>query len=137
MPEQIISPAFFRTGRKGKPNIGQNRERSKNHDSVLFSSQENGNTNMRFLPLSHYDLAPWCTNNHQNQLDTESQIVEMIRSAVKIEMEFVAEVLPVELIGTNSAMMCNYIKFGADRLLITFGCHRRYKVGIHLNEWKR
>jgi ribonucleoside-diphosphate reductase subunit M2 len=63
--------------------------------------------------------------------------VEMIRSAVKIEMEFVAEVLPVELIGTNSAMMCDYIKFGADRLLITFGCHRRYKVGIHLNEWKR
>jgi hypothetical protein len=29
--------------------------------------------------------------------------VEMIRSAVIIEMEFVVEVLPVELIGMNSA----------------------------------
>jgi ribonucleoside-diphosphate reductase subunit M2 len=34
-------------------------------------------------------------------------------------------------------LMCNYIKFFADRLLITFGSRRHYKVGIHLNEWKR
>ena len=37
-------------------------------------------------------------------------------------------------IGMNSAMMCNYIKFCADRLLITFGCRRHYKVGIPF-EW--
>jgi ribonucleotide reductase beta subunit family protein with ferritin-like domain len=26
-------------------------------------------------------------------------------------------------------MMCNYIKFCADRLLITLGCQRHYKIG--------
>ena len=31
-------------------------------------------------------------------------------------------------IGMNSAMMCNYIKFCADRLLIAFGCRHHYKV---------
>jgi ribonucleoside-diphosphate reductase subunit M2 len=59
----------------------------------------------------------------------ESWIVEIISSTVKIEMEFVPDALPVELIGMNSAMMCNYIKFCANRLLITLGCHRHYKVG--------
>jgi ribonucleoside-diphosphate reductase subunit M2 len=37
----------------------------------------------------------------------ESRIVEIISSAVAIEMEFVADALLVELIGMNSTMMCN------------------------------
>jgi ribonucleotide reductase beta subunit family protein with ferritin-like domain len=44
----------------------------------------------------------------------ESRIVEIVSSAVDIEMEFVVDALPVELIGMNSVMMCNYIKFCAD-----------------------
>jgi ribonucleoside-diphosphate reductase subunit M2 len=36
------------------------------------------------------------------------------------------DVLPVELIGMNSAMMCNYIKFCADQ--VTLGCCRHYKT---------
>ncbi len=42
---------------------------------------------------------------------------------------FVVDALPLELIGMNSAMTCNYIKFCADQLLIAFGCRRLYKVG--------
>jgi ribonucleoside-diphosphate reductase subunit M2 len=64
----------------------------------------------------------------------EARIVEIISSAVNIEMEFVVDALPVELIGMNSTMMCNYIKFCADRLLITLGCCRHYKTG-NLFEW--
>ena len=37
--------------------------------------------------------------------------MEIIKSAVKIEMEFIVDALPVELIGMNSALMCNYINF--------------------------
>jgi ribonucleoside-diphosphate reductase subunit M2 len=59
----------------------------------------------------------------------ESQIVEIISSAVAIEMEFVVDALPVELIGMNSTMMCNYIRFCADRLLLCLGCDRHFKVG--------
>jgi ribonucleoside-diphosphate reductase subunit M2 len=60
---------------------------------------------------------------------TETRIIEIISSAVKIEMEFVVDALPVELIGMNSTMMCNYIKFCADRLLVALGCRRHYKTG--------
>jgi len=59
----------------------------------------------------------------------EPRIVEIMCSAVKIEMEFVVDALPIKLIGMNLAMMCDYIKFCADRLLLSLGCNRHYKVG--------
>jgi ribonucleoside-diphosphate reductase subunit M2 len=43
-------------------------------------------------------------------------------------MNFVTESLPVELIGMNSALMSQYIKFIADRLLVTLGVPKFYKV---------
>ena len=64
----------------------------------------------------------------------ESRIVEIICSAVEIEMEFVVGALPFNLIGMNSAMMCDYIKFCADRLLLSLGCNHHYKVG-NPSEW--
>jgi ribonucleoside-diphosphate reductase subunit M2 len=48
---------------------------------------------------------------------------------VDMEMEFVVDTLLVKLIGMNSIMMCNYIKFCTDRLLIALGCSRYYKIG--------
>jgi ribonucleoside-diphosphate reductase subunit M2 len=44
-------------------------------------------------------------------------------------MEFVVDALPVELIGMNSGMMYNYIRFCADRLLLSLGCGRHNKIG--------
>ena len=58
-----------------------------------------------------------------------TKIVKIVSSAVEIEMEFVVDALPVELIGMNSGMMCNYIRFCADRLLLSLGCGRHYKIG--------
>jgi len=52
-----------------------------------------------------------------------------VSSAIAIEMEFVVDPLPVELIGMNSAMMCNNIKFFTDRLLLSLGCSGHFKVG--------
>ena len=43
-------------------------------------------------------------------------------------MEFIVEALPVKLIGRNSARMCNYIKFCADRLLLCLGCNRHFEI---------
>jgi len=40
----------------------------------------------------------------------------------------VTESLPVELIGMNSALMVQYIKFIADRLLVTLGVPKHYNV---------
>lgn len=41
--------------------------------------------------------------------------------AVEVELKFVTESLPVELIGMNSRMMSMYIKYIADRLLRSLG----------------
>jgi ribonucleoside-diphosphate reductase subunit M2 len=59
----------------------------------------------------------------------DSWIVEIMSSAVVIKMEFIVDALPVKLIGMTSAMMCNYIKFCANQLLLTLGCNRHFKVG--------
>lgn len=51
----------------------------------------------------------------------ETLVREVVRSAVAVEQEFVRDALPVELIGMNSALMCEYIEFVADRLLRELG----------------
>jgi ribonucleoside-diphosphate reductase subunit M2 len=58
----------------------------------------------------------------------ERRVVEILTSAVNIEKEFVADALPVELIGMNSSLMCDYICFCADRLLQALGCSKHYGV---------
>jgi hypothetical protein len=81
----------------------------------------------------HCDFACLLYSKLVNRLP-ESRIVEIICSTVAIEMEFVVDALPVELMGMNSAMMCNYIKFCANRLLLCLGCDRHFKIG-NLFEW--
>ena len=71
----------------------------------------------------HCDFACLLYSKLVNRLP-ESRIVEIISSAVAIEMDFVVDAFPVKLIGMNSTMMCNYIKFCADQLLLCLGCDR-------------
>lgn len=59
---------------------------------------------------------------------SEEQIVEIITDAVKIEQEFVVDAIPVDLIGMNSKLMCQYIEFVADRLLAALGYKKIYNV---------
>ena len=65
---------------------------------------------------------------HINNKLTNERIFEIIDEAVQIEMHFVTESLPVELIGMNSKLMQQYIKFVADRLLFTLGAPKKYLV---------
>jgi ribonucleotide reductase beta subunit family protein with ferritin-like domain len=64
----------------------------------------------------HTDFACLLYRHLINKM-TNEQILAIITDAVNIEMSFVTESLPVELIGMNSALMQQYIKFVADRLL--------------------
>ena len=75
----------------------------------------------------HCDFACMIYNKLVNQLP-ESRIIEIITNAVEIEKEFVVDALPVELIGMNSGLMCQYIEFCADRLLGALNCSRFYKT---------
>ncbi|MEP7321118.1 MAG: ribonucleotide-diphosphate reductase subunit beta [Saprospiraceae bacterium] len=76
----------------------------------------------------HCDFACLLYNKHlQNKLSNE-QVEMIIRDAVTIEKEFVTDALPVKLIGMNSDLMCQYIEFVADRLLMSLGNEKVYKV---------
>lgn len=66
----------------------------------------------------HCDFACLLYTNHVvNKLEDE-RVIEIIEDAVEIEKEFVTESLPVKLIGMNADLMCQYIEFVADRLLV-------------------
>lgn len=75
----------------------------------------------------HTDFACLIYKHLNNKLPTET-IMEILTNAVDIEMKFVSESLPVELIGMNSVLMGQYIQFCADRLLFSLGCPKYYKV---------
>jgi ribonucleoside-diphosphate reductase beta chain len=57
---------------------------------------------------------------------SRQQVLEIITDAVSIEHEFVTEALPVSLIGMNATLMCQYIEYVADRLLMSLGYEVHY-----------
>lgn len=75
----------------------------------------------------HTDFACLLYSLENNKV-SEGRIHEMFIEAVNLECKFSTESLPVELIGMNSKMMSDYIKFVADRLLISLGCSKLYNV---------
>ena len=58
----------------------------------------------------------------------KARIHEIIKEAVEIENEFICEALPCKLIGMNSELMTQYIKFVADRLSVQLGYKKIYNV---------
>ena len=48
-------------------------------------------------------------------------ITSMFEEAVEIEKEFITKSIPCNLIGMNSELMCQYIEFVADRLIVQLG----------------
>ncbi|HKR05518.1 MAG TPA: ribonucleoside-diphosphate reductase small subunit [Bacteroidia bacterium] len=57
---------------------------------------------------------------------SQEKIYSIIRDAVECEHEFVTDALPVSLIGMNAKLMCQYIEFVADRLLMSLGYPKIY-----------
>ncbi|KAL6193895.1 PREDICTED: LOW QUALITY PROTEIN: ribonucleoside-diphosphate reductase small chain A [Fragaria vesca subsp. vesca] len=75
----------------------------------------------------HCDFACLLYSLLQKQLNSE-KVHGIIHEAVEIETEFVCDALPCALIGMNSALMSQYIKFVADRLLVALGYEKKYSV---------
>jgi ribonucleoside-diphosphate reductase beta chain len=75
----------------------------------------------------HCDFACLLYSMLSNKLGAE-RVHDIIDSAVQIEKEFVSEALPVDLIGMNSKMMCQYIEFVADRLIQSLGYPKKYNA---------
>lgn len=75
----------------------------------------------------HCDFACLLYKQLQNKLSQE-QVHSIIGNAVEIEKEFVSDALPVKLIGMNADLMCQYIEFVADRLLVSLGYAKLYNA---------
>jgi ribonucleoside-diphosphate reductase subunit M2 len=63
-----------------------------------------------------------------NKKINKTRIHEIIKEAVEIETEFICEALPCRLIGMNSDLMTQYIKFVADRLCVQLGYDKIFNV---------
>lgn len=75
----------------------------------------------------HCDFACLLYNNHLIHKLAPETVQKIITDAVEIEKEFVTDALPVKLIGMNADLMCQYIEFVADRLLMELGCPKIYE----------
>ena len=58
----------------------------------------------------------------------QSEFEEIVREAVSFEKEFLQEALPVDLIGMNANLMCQYIEAVADRIADLFEFERVYNT---------
>jgi ribonucleoside-diphosphate reductase subunit M2 len=83
----------------------------------LISRDEGLHTDFACLLFSHL-------NNRPSKQVVEDVIVE----AVGIEQEFLTDALPCALLGMNSKLMCQYIEFVADRLLVALGNKKYYNA---------
>lgn len=70
---------------------------------------------------AHTEFAVLLHSISDNRVSKE-RISEIIQDAVKIEIEFCSDALPVDLIGMNKDLMVKYVKFVADHLLVSLDC---------------
>ncbi len=63
----------------------------------------------------------------QNKLSSHA-VHDLFREAVAIEETFVCESLPVRLLGMNQDLMCQYVRYVADRLLVSLGYTKLWNV---------
>ncbi|WP_225000115.1 ribonucleoside-diphosphate reductase small subunit [Cesiribacter sp. SM1] len=74
----------------------------------------------------HCDFACLLYTQHLVSKLSPDTVKKIITDAVEIEKEFVTDALPVDLIGMNARLMCQYIEFVADRLLMELGVDKVY-----------
>ena len=75
----------------------------------------------------HTEFAVLLYSKMQKKIN-KARIHEIIKEAVDIEIEFICDALPCRLIGMNSELMSQYIKFVADRLLLQLGYDKIYNT---------
>ncbi len=97
----------------------------------LISRDEGMHTDFACLLFSHLKRRPH--PDLVNKIITEAVAIEqefLTGRSTLIVLDFLAnsspDALPVALIGMNAELMCQYIEFVADRLLVALGCPKHY-----------
>lgn len=75
----------------------------------------------------HTDFA-CLLHSHLKCQSSPEKIKEIIVSAVILEEEFVNDALKVNLLGMNANLMCQYVRYVADVLLVNLGLDKYYRV---------
>ena len=75
----------------------------------------------------HTEFAVLLYGMIRNKLKQED-VHYIMKDAVDIEMEFICESIPCRLLGMNSDIMSDYVKYIADRLLIQLGYEQLYRI---------
>jgi ribonucleotide reductase beta subunit family protein with ferritin-like domain/glutaredoxin len=73
----------------------------------------------------HYEFGVMMYKLLKHKLD-EASVKKIVREAVETELEFVIDAIPCRLVGMNSDLMQQYIKFVADRALLDLGYTKMY-----------
>jgi len=76
----------------------------------------------------HCDFACLLYKDHLVNKLPIGRVQQIIKDAVEIEKDYVTNAIPVELIGMNSKLMCQYVEFCADRLLHSLGVAKVYNA---------
>jgi ribonucleoside-diphosphate reductase beta chain len=88
------------------------------HSNELIARDEGMHRDSACLVYSKYIV---------NKLSNE-EVVDIIKSSVSVEKEFINESLPYDLTGMNKRLMCQYIEYVADHLSLNLIGERIYKV---------
>ena len=73
----------------------------------------------------HYSFGIQLYSHLKHPLSFEA-VRAIVEEAVETELDFVIDAIPVRLIGMNADMMCDYIKFVADRAMTDLGYAKIY-----------
>ena len=87
------------------------------HSNELISRDEGLHTEFAVLMYSMLQNKP-----------SKETVISIIKEAVDLEIEFITESLPCNLIGMNMELMTQYIQYVADRLLLMLGIEKQYSV---------
>jgi ribonucleoside-diphosphate reductase beta chain len=75
----------------------------------------------------HVEFAILLYSKIQNKVP-QKDVHEMFRDAIEVETNFIIDSIPCAMLGMNSDLMTEYIKFVADRLLLQIGYEKIWNV---------
>ena len=79
-----------------------------------------------YLQGLHRDFACLLYRDHLQRRPSQERVNAIVAEAVEIEQEFIAVALPCSLLGMNAQLMCEYIEYVADHLLLEMGLEPLY-----------
>jgi ribonucleoside-diphosphate reductase beta chain len=76
----------------------------------------------------HTEFAIHLFREYYKEIYNKELFLKIVKEAVELEKEFVKDCLKVSLIGMNSDLMCQYVEFCGDRLLVQLGFNKLFNV---------